>query len=88
VAVDLTIMGSSADHRRTIQRWCLVYGYDGAKRPISECNGTAGACSGASIDIERTYDSVGNVTNETQTITGADPAAAPPTSHTTDTATC
>jgi RHS repeat-associated protein len=50
----------------------LVYGYDGAKRPVSECNGTAGACPGAPIDIERTYDPVGNVTNETQNITGSD----------------
>ena len=49
----------------------LVYGYDGAKRPISECNGTAGACTGAPINISRTYDLVGNVTGETQILTGA-----------------
>jgi RHS repeat-associated protein len=50
----------------------LVYGYDGAKRPINECNGTGGACTGAPINISRTYDLVGNVTGETQIITGAD----------------
>jgi YD repeat-containing protein len=45
----------------------LVYGYDGAKRVIRECNGTAGACgSPAQIDIERSYDRAGNVTAETQ----------------------
>jgi RHS repeat-associated protein len=52
----------------------LVYGYDGAKRPTSECNGTAGACPGAPVDIERTYDRAGNVLSETQTLAaGADP---------------
>jgi RHS repeat-associated protein len=51
----------------------LVYGYDGAKRPVSECNGTAGSCSNALIDIERSYDQAGNVTSETQTLTGDDP---------------
>jgi RHS repeat-associated protein len=52
----------------------LVYGYDGAKRPTSECNGTAGACHLAPIDIERTYDQVGNVLTETQILaSGADP---------------
>lgn len=49
----------------------LVYAYDGAKRAIAECNGTGGACSGATVDIERTYDRVGDVMTETQTISGA-----------------
>jgi RHS repeat-associated protein len=53
----------------------LVYGYDGAKRPTSECNGSSGACASAPIDIERTYDRVGNVTSETQKLSsGADPS--------------
>lgn len=53
----------------------LVYAYDGAKRAIRECNGSAGACSGAPIDIERSYDRDGNVKTETQTMSsGADPS--------------
>jgi hypothetical protein len=36
---------------------------------ISECNGTAGACtSPAQIDIARSYDRAGNVTSETQNL--------------------
>jgi RHS repeat-associated protein len=53
----------------------LVFAYDGAKRPIAECNGTAGACAGAAIDIERTYYPNGNVKTEIQNLlTGADPS--------------
>jgi YD repeat-containing protein len=49
----------------------IAYGYDGAKRAISECNGTSGSCSDATIRIERTFDRAGNVTSESQTIAGA-----------------
>ncbi len=42
---------------------------------IRECNGSTGACSGAAIDIERSYDRDGNVASETQTMaSGADPS--------------
>ena len=62
----------------------LVYAYDGAKRAIAECNGSGGTCSGAQIDIERTYDRVGDVMSETQTISGATPIpTAPSPLHTT-----
>jgi RHS repeat-associated protein len=52
----------------------LVYGYDAAKRPVTECNGAAGACTGAQIDIERGYDRVGNVMSETQILAGDHPS--------------
>jgi YD repeat-containing protein len=43
-----------------------VYGYDGARRAISECNGPGGACDGAQIEITRTFDRANNVESETQ----------------------
>jgi RHS repeat-associated protein len=54
----------------------LVFAYDGAKRPIAECNGTAGACTSAQIDLERTYDRAGNVLTERQQFSSnaADPS--------------
>ena len=45
-----------------------TYAYDGAKRPVSECEGT---CSGSQVDLERTYDRDGNIASEVQNLTGA-----------------
>jgi RHS repeat-associated protein len=47
----------------------LAYAYDGAKRPLTECSSST--CSGATVDVERTYDRTSNVASETQTLTGA-----------------
>jgi RHS repeat-associated protein len=47
----------------------LAYTYDGAKRPLTECSSST--CSGATVDVERSYDRTSNVASETQTLTGA-----------------
>jgi RHS repeat-associated protein len=47
----------------------LSYTYDGAKRPLTECSSST--CSGATIDVERTYDRAGDTASETQNLAGA-----------------